>query len=161
MNRRRMLRRRGDRGTGLTSRQRRVGVAAESATAQLEGPPTRDWTSGAGGYRPNTLASYDLAARLGATSSSRTWCPLDMCWCAARERDRVPPTYRYGRFTGRRTTKVVDGVTVTGWLTEDSPLADSQDAARGGAPAGGASTQHPTTDCSVPTFDEPLSCVPG
>jgi glycerophosphoryl diester phosphodiesterase len=82
---------------------------------------------GASGYRPeHTLASYPLALRQCADFiepdivSSK-----DGAGRAPRERDRRHHK-RGGAFVVRepQTTKVIDGVSVTGWLTEDFALTE-------------------------------------
>jgi glycerophosphoryl diester phosphodiesterase len=95
-------------------------VASGTATA---GPPATHQASstsvddrplvfghrGAAGYRPeHTLASYDLAIRMGAD---------------VIEPDLV--TTKDGvQFASRHTTKVLDGVPTTGWFTEDFTFAE-------------------------------------
>ncbi|MEU2350229.1 glycerophosphodiester phosphodiesterase [Modestobacter sp. NPDC049651] len=83
---------------------------------------------GAAGYRPeHTLASYELAARMGA----------DFIECdAVSTRDHVlvcrhepeiggtTDVAEHPEFADRRTTKTVDGVALTGWFTEDFTLAE-------------------------------------
>ena len=83
---------------------------------------------GASGYRPeHTLASYRLAIQLGADFiepdlvSTRT-----VCWSpATRTRSAAPLTSpTTPEFAALGTTKVIDGVSVTGWFTEDFTLAE-------------------------------------
>src|SRR6476469_7954829 len=63
---------------------------------------------GAAGYRPeHTLASYELAVRLGADFL---------------EPDLEVTSHR--EYAVRKTTKMSDGVAVTGWFTEDFTLAE-------------------------------------
>ena len=61
------------------------------------------------------------------TSSSPTWSrPRTACWSpGTRTRSPAPPTWpSQPEFAARRTTKTIDGVSVTGWFTEDFTLAE-------------------------------------
>jgi glycerophosphoryl diester phosphodiesterase len=83
---------------------------------------------GASGYRPeHTLASYELAARMGADFIEPDLVSTkDGVLIARHENDITGTTDVSSRteFADRRTTKVVDGVTLTGWFTEDFTLAE-------------------------------------
>jgi glycerophosphoryl diester phosphodiesterase len=83
---------------------------------------------GAPGYRPeHTLASYELAARMGAdyiecdVVSTR-----DGVLVCRHENDITGTTdvADHPEFADRRTTRTVDGVPLTGWFTEDFTLAE-------------------------------------
>lgn len=83
---------------------------------------------GASGYLPeHTLAAYDLGARLGADAIE-----LDVVMTgdghlvARHENDITHSTdvVSHPEFAGRRATKTVEGVTRTGWFTEDFTLAE-------------------------------------
>jgi glycerophosphoryl diester phosphodiesterase len=83
---------------------------------------------GAPGYRPeHTLASYDLAARMGAdyiecdVVSTR-----DGVLVCRHENDITGTTdvADHPEFADRKTTKTVDGASLTGWFTEDFTLAE-------------------------------------
>jgi glycerophosphoryl diester phosphodiesterase len=83
---------------------------------------------GAPGYRPeHTLASYELAARMGAdyiecdVVSTR-----DGVLVCRHENDITGTTdvADHPEFADRKTTKTVDGVPLTGWFTEDFTLAE-------------------------------------
>jgi len=83
---------------------------------------------GACGYRPeNTLPAYELGARLGAAYLE---CDLvatrDGALIARHENELSLTTDVAERpeLAARRTTKVVDGVPLTGWFTEDLTLAE-------------------------------------
>jgi glycerophosphoryl diester phosphodiesterase len=83
---------------------------------------------GAAGYRPeHTLASYELAARLGADFIEPDLvCTKDGVLVARHENEIGGTTdvADHPAFAGRRTSKTVDGVRVTGWFTEDFTLAE-------------------------------------
>ncbi|WP_017977158.1 glycerophosphodiester phosphodiesterase [Actinopolyspora halophila] len=83
---------------------------------------------GASGYRPeHTLASYELAARMGADHIEPDLVPTRDGALVARHENEISGTTdveRHPEFADRRTTKVVDGESVTGWFTEDFTLAE-------------------------------------
>ena len=83
---------------------------------------------GASGYRPeHTLASYELAARLGADYIEPDLVSTKDRVLVARHENEIGGTTdvaQHPQFAGRRTTKVVDGVPITGWFTEDFTLAE-------------------------------------
>ena len=83
---------------------------------------------GASGYRPeHTLASYELAARMGADFIEPDLVSTkDHVLVARHENDITDTTDVATRpeFAGRQTTKVIDGTSHTGWFTEDFTLAE-------------------------------------
>jgi len=83
---------------------------------------------GASGYRPeHTLASYELAARLGADFIEPDLVSTKDGVLVARHENEISGTTDVAshlEFAGRKTTKQIDGVTVTGWFTEDFTLAE-------------------------------------
>ncbi|GAA2666767.1 MULTISPECIES: glycerophosphodiester phosphodiesterase [Actinosynnema] len=83
---------------------------------------------GASGYRPeHTLAAYELAARMGADYVEPDLVPTKDGQLVARHENEIGGTTDVAarpEFAGRRTTKTVDGVAVTGWFTEDFTLAE-------------------------------------
>ena len=83
---------------------------------------------GACGHRPeNTLASYELAARLGADYIEPDLVATRDGVLVARHENDISATTdvaAHPGFADRRTTKTIDGVTVTGWFTEDFTLAE-------------------------------------
>jgi glycerophosphoryl diester phosphodiesterase len=83
---------------------------------------------GASGYRPeHTLASYALAARMGADYVEPDLVSTRDGVLVARHENEIGGTTdvaSHPEFAGRRTTKVIDGVPVTGWFTEDFTLAE-------------------------------------
>ena len=83
---------------------------------------------GACGYRPeHTAASYELAYRMGADWVDVDLVPTSDGHLVARHENEIGRTTDvadHPGFAARRTTKVVDGVEVTGWFTEDFTLAE-------------------------------------
>src|SRR5262245_25194234 len=83
---------------------------------------------GASGYRPeHTLASYQLAIDLGADFIEPDLVSTKDHVLVARHENDISGTTdvaSHPEFASRRTTKVVDGVTITGWFTEDFTLAE-------------------------------------
>jgi glycerophosphoryl diester phosphodiesterase len=83
---------------------------------------------GASGYRPeHTLEAYRLAVALGADYIEPDLVPTKDGVLVARHENEIGGTTDVAtrpEFADRRTTKVVDGVTFTGWFTEDFTLAE-------------------------------------
>jgi glycerophosphoryl diester phosphodiesterase len=83
---------------------------------------------GAAGYRPeHTLASYELAARMGADFIEPDLVTTRDHVLVARHEPEIGGTTDVAdrpEFAGRRTTKLLDGTPVTGWFTEDFTLAE-------------------------------------
>jgi glycerophosphoryl diester phosphodiesterase len=83
---------------------------------------------GASGYRPeHTLASYELAARMGADYIEPDLVSTKDGVLVARHENEISGTTdvaSHPEFAGRQTTKTIDGVSVTGWFTEDFTLAE-------------------------------------
>ena len=110
--------------TGLAA-----GIAASwnLQAAQAEGPLVIGHR-GASGYRPeHTLASYELAIALGADFIEPDLVSTSDHVLVARHENEISGTTDVaGRpeFAARRTTKVIDGVSITGWFTEDFTLAE-------------------------------------
>jgi glycerophosphoryl diester phosphodiesterase len=81
---------------------------------------------GAAGYRPeHTLASYELAIRLGADVIEPDLVATRDGVLVARHEPEISGTTdvaRHPEFADRRTTRTVDGVAVTGWFTDDFTL---------------------------------------
>lgn len=82
---------------------------------------------GASGYRPeHTLASYELAARMGADYIEPDLVSTKDGVLVARHENEISGTTDvadHPELAGLRTTKVVDGRSLTGWFTEDLTLA--------------------------------------
>jgi len=83
---------------------------------------------GAAGYRPeHTLASYELAVRLGVDVIEPDLVATKDGVLVARHEPEISGTTDVARrpgFAGRRTTRAVDGVPVTGWFSDDFTLAE-------------------------------------
>lgn len=83
---------------------------------------------GASGYRPeHTLASYKLAIDLGADYIEPDLVSTKDRVLVARHENEIGATTDVAsrpEFASRRTTKVIDGVPITGWFTEDFTLAE-------------------------------------
>ena len=91
-------------------------------------PPLVIGHRGASGYRPeHTLASYELAARMGADLIEPDVVPTRDHVLVVRHENQISGTTdvaAHPEFAARRATKTVDGVTITGWFTEDFTLAE-------------------------------------
>jgi glycerophosphoryl diester phosphodiesterase len=83
---------------------------------------------GASGYRPeHTLASYELAARMGADFIEPDLVSTKDGFLVARHEPEIGGTTDvadHPEFADRRVTKMLDGVAVTGWWTTDFTLAE-------------------------------------
>jgi glycerophosphoryl diester phosphodiesterase len=83
---------------------------------------------GAAGYRPeHTLASYELAARMGADFMEPDLVATRDHVLVARHEPEIGGTTDVAsrpEFASRRRTVVLDGVPVTGWFTHDFTLAE-------------------------------------
>ncbi len=83
---------------------------------------------GASGYRPeHTLAAYTLAIRMGADYIEPDLVSTKDGVLVARHENEISGTTdvaTHPEFAGRKATKTVDGVSITGWFTEDFTLAE-------------------------------------
>lgn len=83
---------------------------------------------GASGYRPeHTLGAYQLALDMGAHVIEQDLVPTKDGHLVCRHENDITGTTdvaTHPEFADRKTTKVVDGVTYTGWFTEDFTLAE-------------------------------------
>src|SRR5688500_4359191 len=83
---------------------------------------------GASGYRPeHTLEAYRLAIRQGADFIEPDLVATRDGVLIARHENEISGTTdvaAHPEFASRRTTKIVDGVAMTGWFTEDFTLAE-------------------------------------
>lgn len=83
---------------------------------------------GASGYRPeHTLASYELAARLGADFLEPDLVVTRDGTLVCRHEPELSETSdvsNHPEFAARRTTKMLDGQVVIGWFVEDFTLAE-------------------------------------
>ncbi|MGW1023453.1 glycerophosphodiester phosphodiesterase [Streptomyces sp. NPDC002577] len=111
-------------------------AAAEQATEQYGGKgykdlpvPTIIGHRGASGYRPeHTFGSYELALDLGAhVVEAGDLVPTKDGHLVCRHEPEIGGTTDvadHPEFADRKTTKVLDGVSTTGWFTEDFTLAE-------------------------------------
>ncbi|MEH2306143.1 glycerophosphodiester phosphodiesterase [Nostoc sp.] len=83
---------------------------------------------GASGYRPeHTLAAYELAIALGADYIEPDLVSTKDGVLIARHENEISETTdvaSHTEFAYRRTTKIIDGESKTGWFTEDFTLAE-------------------------------------
>ncbi|PRY32654.1 glycerophosphodiester phosphodiesterase [Umezawaea tangerina] len=83
---------------------------------------------GTAGYRPeHTLASYELAVRMGADYLEPDLVSTKDGKLVTRHENEIGGTTdvaAHPEFAGRKATKVIDGVALTGWFTEDFTLAE-------------------------------------
>ncbi|MFH8377672.1 glycerophosphodiester phosphodiesterase [Streptomyces cyaneofuscatus] len=90
--------------------------------------PTVIGHRGASGYRPeHTLGSYQLALDLGAHIVEQDLVPTKDGHLVCRHENDITATTDvadHPEFAGRKTTKKIDGVSYTGWFTEDFTLAE-------------------------------------
>src|SRR3954447_15351201 len=108
------------------------GAAADQGQADARGGHEPKVTvfghRGASGYRPeHTLASYELAARMGADYIEPDLVSTRDGQLVARHEPEIGGTTDvadHQEFAGRKTTKLLDGVAVTGWFTEDFTLTE-------------------------------------
>ena len=103
-----------------------VVVSAAVATAQTTSAPLIIGHRGASGHRPeHTLEGYRLAAEMGADFIEPDLVSTrDGVLIARHENDIGGTTDVAEKFPGRKTTKSVDGQSITGWFTEDFTLAE-------------------------------------
>jgi glycerophosphoryl diester phosphodiesterase len=99
---------------------------ARSATGHKQRVPIVIGHRGASGYRPeHTLASYELAIDLGADFIEPDLVSTRDHVLVARHENEISETTDvelHPEFADRMATKVVDGVSITGWFTEDFTL---------------------------------------
>jgi glycerophosphoryl diester phosphodiesterase len=83
---------------------------------------------GASGYRPeHTLAAYELAIDLGADFIEPDLVSTKDGVLVARHENEISGTTDvadHPGFAARHTTKTIDGITISGWFTEDFTLAE-------------------------------------
>ncbi len=107
------------------------GADPEAADGSHGGPRIRSLVighRGASGYRPeHTLASYELAVRMGADFIEPDLVATKEGVLVARHEPEISGTTGVSLradFADRRKTVVLDGVPVTGWFTHDFTLAE-------------------------------------
>ncbi|WP_327715954.1 glycerophosphodiester phosphodiesterase [Streptomyces sp. NBC_00490] len=107
----------------------RAGEARHGGGVKSLPVPTIIGHRGASGYRPeHTFGSYQLALDLGAhVVEAGDLVPTKDGHLVCRHEPEIGGTTDvadHPEFAGRRTTKLLDGVSVTGWFTEDFTLAE-------------------------------------
>ncbi|MFF9007830.1 glycerophosphodiester phosphodiesterase [Streptomyces goshikiensis] len=115
--------------TGAAGSAAAAGGARDGAGGYRDLPvPTVIGHRGSSGYRPeHTLGSYQLALDLGADVVEQDLVPTKDGHLVCRHENEIGGTTDvadHPAFASRRTTKSVDGVSVTGWFTEDFTLAE-------------------------------------
>ncbi|WP_225869240.1 MULTISPECIES: glycerophosphodiester phosphodiesterase [unclassified Nocardioides] len=104
------------------------GYGQDHADRHAAGEPIVIAHRGASGYRPeHTLAAYRLAIRMGADYVEPDLVSTKDGVLVARHENEISGTTDvadHPEFAGRRTTKVIDGTSITGWFTEDFTLAE-------------------------------------
>ena len=102
--------------------------AARELAAHRDAGPLVLGHRGASGYRPeHTLASYELAARMGADYIEPDLVSTKDGVLVARHENEIGGTTDIAtrpEFADRKRTKVIDGTSLTGWFTEDLTLAE-------------------------------------
>ncbi|MFJ4976950.1 glycerophosphodiester phosphodiesterase family protein [Streptomyces coeruleorubidus] len=105
-----------------------VPALAAPAAAATAGGPLVIGHRGAAGWRPeHTAASYTYAVQTGADWIEPDLVPTKDHVLVVRHENEISQTTDVARrpeFADRRTTKTVDGRSVTGWFTEDFTLAE-------------------------------------
>ena len=131
----------------------------ERATARTAHAPIVIGHRGACGYRPeHTLESYRLAIRQGADFIEPDLVATRDGVLVARHENEISGTTDvadHPEFAVRKTTKVVDGVSTTGWFTEDFTLAELRTLrAKERIPAVRPGNTRYDGLYQIPTFDE-------
>ncbi|MCP9946450.1 glycerophosphodiester phosphodiesterase [Streptomyces somaliensis] len=116
-------------GAGAAAAAPGTGAAREAAGVRRGLPvPAVIAHRGASGYRPeHTLGSYQLALDMGAHVIEQDLVPTRDGHLVCRHENDISGTTDvadHPEFASRRTTKTVDGQTLTGWFTEDFTLAE-------------------------------------
>ena len=119
---------------------------------------------GASGYRPeHTLAAYRLAISMGADYIEPDLVSTKDGVLVARHENEISGTTDvadHPEFAGRRTTKTIDGRSVTGWFTEDFMLDELKTLrAKERLPDVRPANTRYDGHYEVPTFDEVLDLV--
>jgi glycerophosphoryl diester phosphodiesterase len=121
---------------------------------------------GASGYVPeHTLEAYALAIRQGADYIEPDLVMTRDAVLVARHENEIGGTTNVAdvpQFGSRRTTRVIDGQSVTGWFTEDFTLAELKTLrARERLPKLRAANTRYDGQFTVPTFEEVLQLARG
>jgi glycerophosphoryl diester phosphodiesterase len=121
--------RRGVAGLGLAALLFPTAVSAHAAERHTNAREVTIYGHrGAAGYRPeHTVASYTLAARMGADYIEPDLVSTKDHVLVVRHEPEIGATTdvaQHPEFASRKTTKTIDYDTVTGWFTEDFTLAE-------------------------------------
>jgi glycerophosphoryl diester phosphodiesterase len=112
----------------LVARSSQAQPAAVQAGANDQSKPIVIGHRGASGHRPeHTLASYELAIDLGADFIEADLVSTKDGLLVARHENEIGGTTdvaSHPEFASRKTTKTIDGASITGWFTEDFTLAE-------------------------------------
>jgi glycerophosphoryl diester phosphodiesterase len=115
-------------GAGLLVSRSMAGDGQERKAESRQTGPLVIAHRGASGYRPeHTLAAYSLGARMGADYVEPDLVATKDGVLVARHENEISGTTdvaSHPEFAARRTTKTIDGLSVTGWFTEDFTLAE-------------------------------------
>jgi glycerophosphoryl diester phosphodiesterase len=117
---------------------------------------------GASGYRPeHTLAAYELAIKMGADYIEPDLVSTKDGVLVARHENEISGTTDvadHAEFAQRKTTKIIDGVPISGWFTEDFTLRELR-TLRATERLPGVRPANTRYDgrFQVPTFDEILA----
>lgn len=119
---------------------------------------------GASGYAPeHTLLAYSIAVRMGADYVEPDLVMTKDAVLVARHENDISGTTdvaAHPEFAARRTTKTVDGATVTGWFTEDLTLAELKTLrARERIPELRPANAHLDGTLEIPSLEEVLALV--
>lgn len=139
-------------------------TAHENHTSPMQHKPIVIGHRGASGYAPeHTLTSYFVAVQQGADFIEPDLVSTKDGMLVARHENEIGGTTdvtEHSEFASRKTTKVVDGISVTGWFTEDFTLAELKTLrARERLPELRSENTRFDGQFEIPTFDEILSLV--
>jgi glycerophosphoryl diester phosphodiesterase len=137
---------------------------ARPRTSSLVVTPAVVAHRGASGYRPeHTLEAYRTAIRMGADDIELDLVPTRDGVLVARHENEMSGTTdiaSHPEFAARRTTKVVDGISQTGWFVEDFTLAELKTlAARERLPGMRPDSASYDGQAGVPSLNEVLAMV--
>lgn len=149
-------------GTAATARADERHGGGPSGRGRRELPvPTVIAHRGASGYRPeHTMGAYQFALDMGAHVIEQDLVPTKDGHLVCRHENDITGTTDvadHPEFASRRTTKSVDGVSLTGWFTEDFTLAELK-TLRAKERIPGTRQENTLYDgrWTVPTFEEVL-----
>ena len=141
-------------------------ITAQADDSQHRATPIVIGHRGASGYVPeHTLTSYFIAMQDGADYVEPDLVMTKDGVLVARHENEIGGTTNvaeHPEFASRRTTKVIDGTSVTGWFTEDFTLAELKTLrARERIPDTRPGNTRFDGQFEIPTFEEILSLVHG